>query len=185
MRAVLDGLYVAALWLAGLCLCIIALMVGAQVLGRVYDNLLVLAGYPRHGFIILSLGEIAGFLLAASSFLALAATLKAGAHIRVTLFLSLLPSGARRACEALALAFAAFACGWATFYLARLTIDSWRFNELSVGLLPLQLWPWQAVTVLGAALLTIAFLDELVRVLRGLTPSFRAAEDAIALGKEG
>jgi hypothetical protein len=38
---------------------------------------------------------------------------------------------------------------------------------------------------LGAAVLAIAFLDELVITLTRGRPSFRAAEDAISLGQEG
>ena len=38
---------------------------------------------------------------------------------------------------------------------------------------------------LGARILTIAFVDELVIVLPRGRPTFRAAEDAITLGKEG
>ncbi len=38
---------------------------------------------------------------------------------------------------------------------------------------------------LGAAILTIVFVDELVIVARRGRPSFRLAEDAISLGKEG
>ncbi len=44
---------------------------------------------------IASLAEMAGYLLAATSFLALAATLKRGAHIRVTMLLGALPPRAR------------------------------------------------------------------------------------------
>ena len=40
---------------------------------------------------ILSLSEIAGYLLAAGSFLGLAATLKGGVHIRVTMLISNVP----------------------------------------------------------------------------------------------
>ena len=37
----------------------------------------------------------------------------------------------------------------------------------------------------GALILTVALIDELFIVLRGGRPTFRAAEDAITLGKEG
>jgi len=43
----------------------------------------------------------------------------------------------------------------------------------------------QAAMALGAAILTVALIDEFVVVLRRGRPSFRAAEDAITLGKEG
>jgi len=185
MRRALDALYGAALWLAAACLVAIAVLVMLQVFGRLFDALLVAIGQPRHGFNILSLPEIAGFLLAAASFLALAGSLQAGAHIRVTLALSFLPAPARRLAEVLALAIASVCSAWAAWFLGVMTFDSWRFNELSVGLVPIPLWIPQSATFAGAALLALAFADQLLRALRGQEPSYRAAEDAVALGKEG
>ena len=68
-------------------------MVGVQLAARLLDGTLALLHLPRTDFVILSLDEIGGYLLAAASFFALGGTLKAGAHIRVTLVLG----GARRA----------------------------------------------------------------------------------------
>ena len=86
-RACLDKLYAATLWASALCLVAIALLVGAQLAGRLLDGALALLHLPRTDFVILSLDEICGYLLAGASFLALAGTLKAGAHIRVTMVL--------------------------------------------------------------------------------------------------
>jgi len=185
MRRSLDLLYAAALALSALSMAAIAVLVGAQVGGRIYDGILVWMGRPRYGFIIPSLAEISGFLLGASTFLALAGALKAGAHIRVTLILGFLSESARRPFELFALGFTALASGYGAFFLMRLTMDSWRFNELSVGLLPLPLWPAQATMTLGLVLFMIALLDELAIVASGRKATFRAPEDAIALGKEG
>jgi TRAP-type C4-dicarboxylate transport system permease small subunit len=185
MRRALDALYGAALWLSVACLVAIAVLVMLQVGGRLFDALLVAFGQRRAGFNILSLPEIAGFLLAAASFLALAGSLKAGAHIRVTLALSVLPPRTRHAAEALALSVATVCTAWAAWFLGQMAYDSWRFNELSIGLLPIPLWIPQSATFAGAALLALAFADELLGVLQGREPSYRAPEDAIALGKEG
>jgi hypothetical protein len=43
----------------------------------------------------------------------------------------------------------------------------------------------QAAMAVGALILTIALVDELVIVASRGRPSFRSAEDAISLGKEG
>ncbi len=145
----------------------------------------MLLGYRRYGFIILSLSEICGFLLAAATFLALGGSLKAGAHIRVTLILQFFPEGVRRILELFALSFSSVAAIYMTWFLGRMTQDSWRFNELSIGLIPIQLYIPQIAMVVGSAILTIAIIDELVTVIAKGRPSFRAAEDAIALGKEG
>ena len=106
MRRCLDALYNATLWLSALCLVLIAVLVGLQIGGRLVDGALKLLGLPVTGFQILSLAEIAGYLLAAASFLALAGTLKGGAHIRVTMLLSAFSESRRRYLEILAFAVA-------------------------------------------------------------------------------
>jgi TRAP-type C4-dicarboxylate transport system permease small subunit len=185
MRRALERLYDGALWLAALCLASIAVMVGAQLAGRLLDGLLKLSGLAPYGFVILSLAEIAGYLLAAASFLALAGTLKAGAHIRVTMVLNVLGPRARRVVEFGAFAAAAVTGGYMTWQVGRFALDSWRFNEVSPGLIPVPLALPQAAMAAGLLVLTVALLDELVIILRDGRPTFRAAEDALTLGKEG
>jgi TRAP-type C4-dicarboxylate transport system permease small subunit len=185
MRTALDRLYRVSGWLAALCLVAIALMVGAQLLGRIADGVMRLAGVRPYGFIVEGLAEIAGYLLAASSLLALAPALKAGAHIRITMLLAALGERARRGFELAAvgasLAFVAY-MAWRTLLL---TIDSWRFNEVSHGLVPLPLAYPQAAMSVGLLIFTVALVDELLTVARRGRPSFAAAEEAVTLGKEG
>ena len=185
MRRLLDTLYRAELWAAALCLVAIALLVGAQLAGRLLDGTLALLHLPRTDFNILSLNEICGYLLAGASFLALAGTLKAGAHIRVTLVLGMFSERVRRYVEIWAFGFAAAACGYGTYQLANFTWVSLRFHEVSPGVIRVPLAIPQAAMAIGALILTIALIDELVVVIRAGRPTFRRAEDAITLGKEG
>lgn len=185
MRSFLDRFYDFTLYLAAACLVLIAVLVGAQVLGRVYDGLLKLFGFAPYGFLVASLAEIAGYLLAAASFLALAGTLKRGGHIRVTAGLGFAGPRLRHLLEiwvlAVALAFLCFVC-WS---LLAFTADSWRFNEVSYGIIPMPLWIPQSVMTIGACALLVALADELQRVLRGHRPGYRAGEDAAGVSKEG
>ena len=185
MRRVLDNLYQAALYVSALCLIAIALMVGVQLVGRLLDGTLALLGLPRTDFNILSLNEICGFLLAGASFLALAGTLKSGAHIRVTMVLGLFSEHIRRFIEIWAFGFAAAASGYMTWQLVNFAWVSLRFHEVSNGVIRVPLAYPQAAMALGALMLTVALIDEFVVVLRGGRPTFRKAEDAITLGKEG
>ena len=114
MRRALDTLYRAALWASALCLVAIALLVGLQLAGRLLDGALALLHLPRTDFVILSLNEICGYLLAAASFLALAGTLKAGAHIRVTMVLAALSERTRYFVELWAFGFAAACAAYMT-----------------------------------------------------------------------
>lgn len=185
MRSVLDRLYSVSLWLGAICLVLIAVLVALQVLARLLDIILKSVGLSATDFVILSLAEIAGYLLAAASTLALAGTLKAGAHIRVTMALGSLSENARQGGEAFIHAFGALASAYLTYSMGVQAIGSFQFNEVSTGLVPVQLgWP-QAAMSIGFVILTIAFLDELHEVITRGRPSYRATEDAITLGKEG
>jgi TRAP-type C4-dicarboxylate transport system permease small subunit len=184
MRRALDTLYAAALWASAFCLVAIALLVGAQLAGRLLDGTLALVHLPRTDFVILSLAEICGYLLGSASFLALAGTLKAGAHIRVTMALHGLSEEARRFAEIWAFGLASLAAAYLTWQLAKYAWVSFLFHEVSPGVVRVPLGYPQAVMALGAAILTVALIDELIGVVRFGRPSFRQAEDAITLGKE-
>jgi len=185
MRASLDRFYDFALYVAAACLVLIAALVGAQVLGRVFDLLLILLGNRPYGFLVPSLAELAGYLLAAASFLALAATLKRGAHIRVAILLGSVPQGARRWFELWALAASAVFVGFLCWHLVLFAYDSFRFNEVSYGIIPMPLWIPQAVMALGAFALLVAIVDELAITWRTGRPSFRTGEDSVTGAKEG
>jgi TRAP-type C4-dicarboxylate transport system permease small subunit len=184
MRSFLDSLYRVSLWLAALCLVGIALLVGAQLAGRIVDGTLRLVGAPVYGFVVLSLAEFAGFLLVGASFFALAGTFKAGAHIRVTMLLSLFGERTRRWMEAGLLAFTAVTAAYVAWYLGRFAYLSFVFDEVSPGVIPAPLWIPQAAMTAGAAVLAVALLDELAIVLRGGRPTYRSAEEALTPGKE-
>ena len=185
MRGLLDTVYRTALWLSALCLIAIAVFVGVQLAFRLLDGGLALVHLPRTDIQVLSLNEICGYLLAAASFLALAGTLKAGAHIRVTMVLGSLGEGARRYVELFAFGFAACAAAYMTWHLANFAWISFRFNEVSTGVIRIPLAYPQATMAIGTLILTVALIDELVTLVTRGRPTFRAAEDAITLGKEG
>ncbi len=185
MRRFLDSLYRVTLLLSALCLVTIAFLVGAQLAGRILDGTLALLHLPRTDFVILSLNEICGYLLAAASFLALAGTLKSGVHIRVTMLLGALSENARRIVEIWAFGFATFAAAYITWNLASFAWVSFRFHEISTGVIKVPLAYPQASMALGTLILTVALVDELVTIITRGRPTFRTAEDAITLGKEG
>jgi TRAP-type C4-dicarboxylate transport system permease small subunit len=185
MRRALDSLYQLALLLSALCLVGIAILVGLQLGGRLLDGALKLIGLPVYGFVVLSLAEMAGYLLAASSFLALAGTLKSGAHIRVTMLLGAFGERTRHYLELWAFGASAIGSAYIAYYLTNFAWVSFRFNEVSPGVIRVPLvWP-QAAMAIGAVILTVALIDEFFIVLHRGRPSFRTAEDAITLGKEG
>jgi TRAP-type C4-dicarboxylate transport system permease small subunit len=109
----------------------------------------------------------AGYCMAASGFLALAHTLKKGEHIRVTLIVNAARGSARRAIEIWALAAASALSMLFAWYSVKLSINSFEFNDISTGNDATPLWIPQITMGVGAVVLMIAFIDELVLEIRG------------------
>ena len=176
MRKALDTLYGAAMIGACLSMVAIAVLVFVQVMGRVIDRALMTFGFSRWGIAVPSLAEIGGFLFVASATLALAYTLRAAGHVRVTLMLRLLPPVATRVLTALVLAAALGLALFATWHIGLRALDAWESGRVSFGRVRIPLWIPQAVMTTGFAVFCIALLDELVAALRG-QPAFRAEEE--------
>ena len=172
MRRALDAFYAGCGWAAAGFIVAICATVTAQVVLNTLDKTLGALGFARAGLSIPSYADFTGFFLAAASFLALAATLRAGAHIRVTLLIGRLGPRAARAMDALALAAALAVAAWFAWFAALLVRDSWMFGDLSPGIVAVPLWIPQAAMALGLAALAVALADELARVLGGAPPSY-------------
>jgi TRAP-type C4-dicarboxylate transport system permease small subunit len=165
LRRALNTLYALCGGLAAVFLCLIAILIGAQVVGRFF------------GLVVPAANELAGFSLAASTFLALPYAFRSGAHIRVNLLLLRLPPAGRRGADVLCLAAGIALIGYFAWYALKLVQDSIRFGEVSSGLVGIPLAIPQAAMVIGGTVLLVAMLDELIWVLRGGTPSFEAAPE--------
>jgi TRAP-type C4-dicarboxylate transport system permease small subunit len=155
MRKALNALYdgaaaVAAVFLFGLLIMVLLSVAGRQL-----------------GFYVPGTDAYAGYLMAASGFLALAHTLKRGEHIRVTLVLAALSGRWKKALELWALAFATVLSCLFAFYCCRLSWQSHAFNDISTGSDATPLWIPQIAMAVGAIILAIAFIDELVLEIRG------------------
>lgn len=176
MRRFFDGVYSAALVAACLAMVAIGLMVGAQILGRLADRVLLAMGAQPWGLAIPGLSEFGGFLFVGAAVLALPATLREGGHVRVTLLAGVLKGLAGRIVAALVLALALALALFAAWNLGVQALDSWQFNTRSFGMVRTPLWGPQAVLALGFALLALAVLDELIAILRGGTAAYQTAE---------
>ena len=155
LRRCLDALYDGAAALAALFMVLLLVMVLLSIIGRqLHFNLPGVDAY-------------AGYMMAATGFLALAHTLKRGEHIRVTLLLSALTGSTRRAFEIWSLFAAALLASLAAFYSAKLAWQSYTFHDISTSNDATPLWLPQLTMALGTLVLAIAFIDELVLELRG------------------
>ena len=163
MRRALDALYLAAGSLAAACIALIMVLMVAQSILREMQ--------VRTG----AVNDVVSWLCAAAAFLAMAYAFKNGDFVRVTLLLEKISPKAQRRFELAALAIAALAIGYLALLAIRFTYESWAFNDIAQGLLPIPLWIPQLSFALGAVLLLVAVLDELVIVLRGGRPTYVTA----------
>jgi TRAP-type C4-dicarboxylate transport system permease small subunit len=172
MRRWLDVLYKASFWLGAGSIAIICVLVVCQVLLNLVDRLSTLLTGSAIGLTIPSYADFTGFLLAAASFLSLAYTLREGAHIRVFLLVSQLPKRMHRLVEIWCIGFGLAISLYFSWYTAKLTYESYTYNDLSSGMIAVPIWIPQTAMLLGLVILSVALLDELVAVCRGNTASY-------------
>jgi len=155
MRKALDALYNSAAALAALFLIGLLGMVLLSILGRQFH------------FHVPGTDAYAGYLMAASGFLALAHTLKRGEHIRVTLVLSALKGRWKKGLEIWAFGFASALSAMFAYYSCRLAWQSRTFHDISTSSDATPLWIPQLAMALGTVILAIAFIDELLLEISG------------------
>lgn len=155
MRGFLDRLYAAAGYAAAF------FMVGTllMVVAGIADRALALGWRGTDMY--------AGYAMAACGFLALAHTLKRGEHIRVTLLLQAASARTRRLLEIWSLGAASVLAGALAFYAVKLTYQSWDFHDVSTGNDATPLWIPQISMAVGAIVLFIALVDDLILEIRG------------------
>ena len=160
LRRGLDALYLAAGWAAGgFLIAIFFLMMGLSV-GR------------EIGLNIPAGDEFASWCMAAMAFLGLAHTFKSGEMIRVGLMIDRFHGRNRRALELFALTVGVGFVGFFAWHAVQLTFDSYRFNDMSQGVIAVPLWIPQLGYATGLVILFVAFVDEFVHVLRGGDPRY-------------
>lgn len=156
MRPLLDRFFNIAGYLAGFFMVGTLLAVLASILGRLHP-VFELPGADAY----------AGYCMACSAFLALAPTLRRGEHIRVTLLLNRLPAAGQRGLDILCHLVAIGLSGALAWFSIRLVQQSREFHDISSGLDATPLWIPQLGMAVGTTLFALAFLGDLILLLRG------------------
>ena len=160
MRVALDRLYLWSGYAAGVALVVTLLLMMALALGR------QLALNIPDGT------DFASWSMAAMSFLGMAHTFKRGEMIRVGLLLEKLKGTPKHLAEIFALSVAFAFMSYFTWHAYQFVRISQVTQEKSNGVIAVPIWLPQLFFLVGAVILTIAVLDELILVLRGNPPSF-------------
>jgi TRAP-type C4-dicarboxylate transport system permease small subunit len=180
MRKFLDYLYRASGALGATFLGAICITVMLQVCANMIDSLVRLVTGEPFGLLIPSYSEFTGFFLVAASFLSLAYSLRAGSHIRVSLIIRGVSGKPRRLVELWCTGSGAIFVAYFAWHSILMVMDSYEFNDISYGMIPVPIWIPQLGMALGLVILTVALIDDMVSVLKGETPSYEIADGTVA-----
>lgn len=122
--------------------------------------------------------EVAGFCLAASTFLGLAYTFVNGTHVRVTLISQNVAPGVRRWIELWCCAVAFGVVAYAAWNMALYTLESWQFGDISPGLAAVPFWIPQSGVAVGLVVMAVGILEQATLVWAGEEPDYAQAADA-------
>ncbi len=173
MRKFLDRLYWLSGALAGCLILAICLLISAQILLNGASRLFG----PVLPTTIPSYAEFSGYMLASTSFLALAHTLRYGGHIRVNLVSGRLPRTVQVVLEFCVLLLSAAIVSFALWYMIDLTLQSYQFGDKSYGIIPIPLAIPQTVVSTGLAILLISLVDTLAELVQKRAPVLTAADE--------
>jgi TRAP-type C4-dicarboxylate transport system permease small subunit len=148
----LDRLYLYCGYLAAFFLVCIFLVTMLQVATRLV------------GINIRGLTDYAGYLMAASAFLAFPHTFNHGAHIRIELFLSMMGQFRRIAEWSSFIGSAAIAV-WLAYFAWSMVYWSRALNDISQGLDATPIWIPQVSMAVGLSVLALAVIDHGLRLI--------------------
>lgn len=151
--------------LSGFGIFVLMLLGVAQVLGRKLLNI------PIHGYI-----DIIEIMMSFLVFMGLAYTERLGGHIRMELFVTMMPKRVLWLFETLSVVVAIFVVGVLTYYTGTHAWRSWTSGDSTMDA-QILLWPSKLVVSLSLALLFLRLLVELWGYLRLV-----AAPEAVAYG---
>ena len=153
----LHRLYQLSGLLSAVSLALICVLILAQVVAR------------NMGTTVRDAEEFAAWAMAAAGFFGLPYALHQGAHIRVAVVTRFVPKALHHPMEVASSVVGLALAAYLAWYCSHFVAESWRFNEVSQGLVPVAMWIPQLPMVIGSVLLTVAFAERLVCVLRRQT----------------
>ena len=149
----LDRVYRLAAYLAGALLVFLTLLVLYSIVAR-------LIGTFSGGA-----SDMAGYVMATCTFMALPYTFRSHGHIRVSLLVNRFQGSKRRFIELFALGYMSLLTAYLAWYMTRLALDSFEFGERSEGADAILLWIPQTPVAVGAILFAVAVFHTFIEVV--------------------
>ena len=136
----------------------------------------------QFGVLVPGHDEIATYFMVGMACLGLPYAYRRGAHIRVETLLTRLPERWQRRANIWCVLFAAAVCAVFCYFSFGLVWDSFRFGDLSQGLLPVPLWIPQLPIFLGLGLFVLSLIEDFFLLAQGKKGSFEvsAPTDAVS-----
>lgn|SRR5690625_3051347 len=146
----LENLAKACGVLAAVFLVALAVVILVQIIGRMFGRL------------IPSADDFAVWAMASSVFLGLPYAMLRGDHIRVTLVLQILPKSLHYGYEIIATLIAIVVAAWGSYYSIIFVYESFIYNEVAPGMVPVPMWIPQLGMPIGLVLFTLMLMRRLV-----------------------
>lgn len=178
MRNFLDGTYRLSALLSAASMMLIAAIVVVQISFRLINSFYFKISGDNLGLIFPSSAEFVGYLMVATSFLGLAYTLRKNGHIRVSILLNNVSPKWRHIFELICLNLGTAFVGFVLYHTVSFVYDSYVYDEVSYGIVPVPLFIPQIFMLIGIAVLFVAFLDDLICFLRGAELSYDDSAEA-------
>lgn len=156
MRALSNGLnrlYTCSGYVAGALMVFLCALILYSILARLL------------GLYLGGVNDFAGYVMATSTFMALAYTFRSNGHIRVKLVIQRFTGSTRRRLEIMCLAVMAGVIWFFAFYMGRLVYYSYLFGERSEGVDATPLWIPQTPVTFGSVLFAIAVTHSLLHAI--------------------
>ncbi|MDE2792056.1 MAG: TRAP transporter small permease [Paracoccaceae bacterium] len=165
VRRALDTIYLWTAYAGAVSIVGIGLLISAQVVGR------------ELGVQVKGADDLTAWSVVAAGFLPLAHTYRQNGQVRVILLIQQFLGRKRTMVELVVLAMALFFVGFLSFSALDMAWDSYRFGDLSQGLIVIPIWIPQISIGVGSCVLTVAILDDIVVAAWGGDPSYVTAAE--------
>lgn len=159
MRKIIHRLYNLCGYAAAFFLAAIAVVTLLQIVARQLN-------------IAIETTEIAGFCLAAATFLGLAYTFVNGGHVRISIVSQFLTKSANRFVELWCCAIGLLITGWAAWHMTFYTIQTFDYGDLSPGMVAMPLWIPQAGVSFGLIMLSVAIAEQATLIWAGQAAAY-------------
>lgn len=145
----LNKIYGVFAYLGASCIVVMAALTITSIIARFFN------------IYISGLAHLAGYFMAVGNCLALAYTLRKGAHIRIEILISRLSTNKQLVFDKIAIAISLLVTSYLAYYMFKISYYAWDFQEVSAGARYVKVWVPQFFSACGVLLLAVSLAHTL------------------------